>query len=706
MKKRVISILLALVMVLTLLPVSVSASSWPFVPRDKNLTDGFIKSGWYIIYSHDMGTFRINGSNVVPSRRATEVFYFEHLGNNKYYIHNSNGKYLSFEGNYKGEKPKRAAKIVVSDTACKWVVYTNDEGWYRSYSFATEANTKLEMSTGIERCSDTQDSRLFLTTYLLSSATEARFTLQSPPEQLIPQWWIEYKNGGKVPTDGSVYVVSLPVEREYEVGQGFDTQGILVKARIGGEEKDVSDKITFYASGSEELKQNRTFKSVGTKVVEVRYEGKKIAEYTISVVEASAKPTPEPKLPIDTKKVGEATLSTYVVWGDISDEDRSEDDNIFNLNPTDGNYGERSLISQFVDPQGKFAFAYDFNEESEGISISKADGTSLTLPKAAPLFGAVTQDADGFYYAVTGKRNGDENPSNANVSSKYNMDVNTVFISKYTSDGELVKTTGFVGNITSISGSRTQNPFRAGNCSVAINNGILVCSYARQMYNGHQGKDVIAVKTSNMSKAYDNLSSTPWVSHSFDERVIWYSKAKAWLFVDQGDAHPRSFVADLLNTKSLKATRNTILTFKGKSGDNKTNSQLGGVAETAKGVMFVGAAGKSGAQDAKQQLFVSVFDPTKSGKVKLTWLTDNAVVEPQLVSIGNGRFVVLWEEHGKDVKTYYMVLDDSGKKLVDKTSLGNIRLHDNEDPVCAENAVHWVSEKDGIMLHYELRFER
>lgn len=704
MRKRVISIMLALVMVLTLMPMAVSAKSWPFEPSDKNLTDGFIKSGWYIIYSHDMGTFRINGSNVVPSRRATEVFYFEHLGNNKYYIHNSNGKYLSFEGNYKGDKPKRAAKIVVSDTACKWVVYTNDEGWYRSYSFATAADTKLEMSTGIERCSDTKDSRLFLTTYLLSSATEAKFTLQSAPEQLIPQWWNEYKNGGKVPTDGSVYVVSLPVATEYEVGQGFDTHGILVKARIGGEEKDVSDKITFYTSGTVELKQNRPFQSIGTKVVEVRYEGKKIAEYTITIVEASAKPAPEPKLPIDTKKVGEATLSTYVAWGDISDEDRSEDDNVFNLNPSVGNYGVRSFISQFVDPQGKFAFAYDFGEESDGICVSKADGTSVTLSKAAPLFGAVTQDTDGFYYAVTGKRNGDVNSSNADVSGKYKMNVNTVFISKYTSYGELVKTTGFVGNLTYLSGSSTQNPFYFGNCSVAINNGILVCSYARQMYNGHQGKDIIAVKTSNMSKAYDKLSYAPWVSHSFDERVIWYSKSKAWLFVDQGDAHPRSFVADLLNTKSLKATRSTILTFKGKSGDNKTNAQLGGVAETAKGVMFVGAAGKSGAQDAKQQLFVSVFDPTKGGNVKQIWLTDNAVVEPQLVSIGKGRFVVLWEEHGKEVKTYYMVLDDNGKKLVDRTSLGNIRLHDNEDPVFADDAVHWVSEVDGVLLDYELRF--
>lgn len=94
----------------------------------------------------------------------------------------------------------------------------------------------------------------------------------------------------------------------------------------------------------------------------------------------------------------------------------------------------------------------------------------LTLLKAAPLLGAVTQDAEGYYYAVTGKRNGAINSSNADVSGKYDTSTQTVFISKYTSQGILVKTTGFDGN----SGvSNTQNPFAAGNCSVAINGGVL-----------------------------------------------------------------------------------------------------------------------------------------------------------------------------------------------------------------------------------------
>ena len=156
-----------------------------------------------------------------------------------------------------------------------------------------------------------------------------------------------------------------------------------------------------------------------------------------------------------------------------------------------------------------------------------------------------------------------------------------------------------------------------------------------------------------------------------------------------------------MNKDSLKVTRSTIMGFKGESGDNNTNSQLGGIAETASGAMFIGAAGKGGAQNVKQQLFVSVFDPVTAKAITWNWLTENDVVEPQLVSIGGGRFVVLWEENGK---ANYMVLDDSGKTLIAKTPLGNVRLNDDEDPVSAGSTVYWMSEVNGVLLRYELSF--
>lgn len=48
-------------------------------------------------------------------------------------------------------------------------------------------------------------------------------------------------------------------------------------------DKDVTDKITFYTSDKVELTQGRPFTAAGMKVVEIRYEGMKFAEYNILV---------------------------------------------------------------------------------------------------------------------------------------------------------------------------------------------------------------------------------------------------------------------------------------------------------------------------------------------------------------------------------------------------------------------------------------
>jgi len=98
-------------------------TGWPFVPSNENMTNGKIKSGWNYIYSHDMGTFRINDNGTVsPSKIAKIPFYMEHLGKDEYYIHAPNGGYLA----YKGNVSDTSAPIIISDKPCKWVVYVDN----------------------------------------------------------------------------------------------------------------------------------------------------------------------------------------------------------------------------------------------------------------------------------------------------------------------------------------------------------------------------------------------------------------------------------------------------------------------------------------------------------------------------------------------------------------------------------------------------
>ena len=83
----------------------------------------------------------------------------------------------------------------------------------------------------------------------------------------------------------SVQVQTYPTKTTFKLGEGFDTAGIKAVIKDGSTEKNINDKITFYTSKTVELTQGRPFTTTGKKVVEIRYNGEKIAEYTIVITE-------------------------------------------------------------------------------------------------------------------------------------------------------------------------------------------------------------------------------------------------------------------------------------------------------------------------------------------------------------------------------------------------------------------------------------
>ncbi|MDD3386841.1 MAG: bacterial Ig-like domain-containing protein, partial [Candidatus Pacebacteria bacterium] len=90
----------------------------------------------------------------------------------------------------------------------------------------------------------------------------------------------------EVSSDGAkttVQVKTYPKKTTYALGEGFDTTGVLAVLQSGGTEKDISGSVSFYTSKTVQLTQGRPFTTTGKKVVEIRYNGEKIAEYTIIV---------------------------------------------------------------------------------------------------------------------------------------------------------------------------------------------------------------------------------------------------------------------------------------------------------------------------------------------------------------------------------------------------------------------------------------
>lgn len=80
-----------------------------------------------------------------------------------------------------------------------------------------------------------------------------------------------------------VNILSYPKRVQYAVGDGFDPKGLKAINYVGGKQTSINSKITFYTSKTVQLTKGRPFTTTGKKVVEVRYNGKKVATYTIYV---------------------------------------------------------------------------------------------------------------------------------------------------------------------------------------------------------------------------------------------------------------------------------------------------------------------------------------------------------------------------------------------------------------------------------------
>lgn len=405
-------------------------------------------------------------------------------------------------------------------------------------------------------------------------------------------------------------------------------------------------------------------------------------------------------------------------------------------------YGVNNTQEQSIRNWGSVSSVQQFAYKNEGLAYAyiKDDNLQITTPKNTfiiemkyPILGDVISDDDGNFYMVWGKE-----------GTSYKDE--TIFISKYTSQGVHVKTVGFTGESVMGQDGNTKIPFDAGNCVSAIGEGYLMVNYAREMYNGHQSNNVIGVKLSDMSPVkWESKWDIPYTSHSFNQSIIWSKHAGGFVYADHGDAYGRGFVITsdvsemLLFHFYLEANANYNMWIV-----NKTFAQLGGLAETSKGVVLVGASAKSiseSAKEEKQNLFVQIFDPlstevsssmfvggtTRSGAMSFDindnknkphtsvtdygvhWLTnysDMDVVAPQVIVVDD-KIVIMWSTYDGKYETvddtFYMILSASGEVLIPATSLGAVPLNSFEQPMYYNGAVYWVAVSNGRLMIRSIR---
>jgi hypothetical protein len=398
-----------------------------------------------------------------------------------------------------------------------------------------------------------------------------------------------------------------------------------------------------------------------------------------------------------------------------------------------------SSVQQFPYMREGIAYAY----VTENTLNIHTPNRSFGIDMQYPLLGDVIADTEGNFYVVWGK----DGTSNTEK---------TVFVSKYSPSGEPIQTIGFAGEHKNGDDANTKEPFRHANCVSVINGNTLIVNYGRGMYNGHQSNGVVGVNISDMTPYSfepvmwdEDQVNVPYVSHSFNQSLLYSEHANDFVFANHGDAYDRGFIVEKLrkemytkwegNRGTYESTypAHNIFHFYLEANANynmgivnETFAQLGGLVETSAGVALVGASAKSiseAAKTEKQNLFVQVFDPTsksisssmfnggvtRSGAMSfdindnsnspltpvtdygVRWLTDytyTSAVAPQVVA-ADDKIVILWSTDGNaaNADTFYMVLSAEGEVLTPATSLGGIPLNSHEQPVYYNGAVHWVS---------------
>ncbi|GHU45472.1 hypothetical protein FACS1894120_0340 [Clostridia bacterium] len=383
------------------------------------------------------------------------------------------------------------------------------------------------------------------------------------------------------------------------------------------------------------------------------------------------------------------------------------------------NWAGISNVAQF-EYMGEYGFAYVKSDKQIAIVKSKGGEISgrILIPRTYPVFGTVTADSGGNYYIVWGK-------TGTSPAEK------TVFISKYDANGKLIKTAGFTGAVQGASGSETKIPFYAGNCVSLIADGKLIVQYTKERYDGHQQSDVIAVNISDMSPLAENAFD-PWTGHSFDQRVLLY-RNNTVLFAEQGDCFPRGFHVTAYDTLGKEVSSGDGVYFNFwvqpdtyKKYDmsllNQTRANIGGFAETDKGVALIGTSVKSLSENAvneNKQLFVQIFDPLKdrndstayvtkgtrsglagkNGDERVTdygvkWLTNydkSVITDVQAVRVQEKILILYRLYANKSTKLYRVILDQNGSAEGKAESLGDIQLNTDEPPVVIGGTVYWTA---------------
>ena len=330
---------------------------------------------------------------------------------------------------------------------------------------------------------------------------------------------------------------------------------------------------------------------------------------------------------------------------------------------------------------------------------------TLSFVRELPMVGAFARDDEGNYYIFYGERTNDENASAQNM-----------VLVKYTANG--AKVASFTARAKDGDGfASVKVPFDFGSCRMEVSGDLVAVYFARLMFKGSDGLNHQASYGFILDKnTMTRTAGVPYSSHSFNQFIL--PVADGFMFVDHGDAYPRAFMLSHVTKTSIKSVN--LLAFRGGIGDNNTDAEMGGLAETSTGYLFAGTYEKDG--DDVRNLFLVTADRGLGSVSNPIWLTQygktgtsmSGALSPKLVQIANNRYLVMWSHEDRTgsgpytsyvPSTYYAIVDGNGTVLKGATKLDEVRLTPNDVLRYNEKTglVHWAvtagSSGEHMMLY-------
>lgn len=337
---------------------------------------------------------------------------------------------------------------------------------------------------------------------------------------------------------------------------------------------------------------------------------------------------------------------------------------------------------------------------------------TLSFAKELPLAGAFARDSDGNYYIFYGKavEEGSFNEKNMALV-KYSPQgerLNAFYLQAQTNDERWAA--GYSG---------VKTPFSAGTCKMEISDGLIAVYFGRRMFMSHDGLNHQAsygfvLNIDTFEKLTDNQNRMPSAGHSFNQFILPVDGG--FVTVDHGDNGPRAFMFSSVTAR--KSYSVSAFTFKKNDTYQNTFAEMGGIARTNSGYLFVGTYEKSGGTENtyndSRNLFLLTMDESLGNISNPKWVTDYTNIDaenaifPKIAKLDNDRFLLMWGVYdrstgSRNMEVRFTIADQNGNLLQPIKALPYVRLN-GFDPLRynpVSGLAYWAVEDDddGFILY-------